>query len=280
MLNIRKMVVEDIASAVKLTDTRNWELTTEDFEFMMEMEPEGCFVILDDSKFIGLTIAVTFANLGWIGNVIVDRDYRRRGIGSLLIKHSINYFLSRDVTTIGLYSYMDVLSFYEKLGFKLDETFIYLSGSGVQLNKVTTVKRMEDEDFKTAVNLDRYCIGVSREKLLKGIFAVSKELCYVTYKDNTLIGFVMAAKSSKNVEIGPLICDSSSEDKAIDLVKAILRKFIGFNVHIGIPEKQFKMLSALRGLGFRDNFKVVRMYYGNVPPDKGCIFAMESLERG
>lgn len=274
------MTLEDIASAISLTDTMKWGLLEDDFKFMMELEPEGCFVAVDDTKFIGLVITVFFESLGWIGNVIVDPDYRARGVGSLLAQEGISYLKSRGATTIGLYSYLGTIPFYERLGFKKDEVFTYLIGSGAKCNKTKAVKRMKNEDFNEVLEFDKRCLGFSREKLLRGIFGRFRDLCYVADGKDGLTGFVMARKSSEAAEIGPLVCASRAENKAIELLYALLRRFIGLEVYIGVPENKRETLYTLKGLEFRELFKVVRMYYGNKPQNKGCIFAIESLERG
>ena len=274
------MVEGDIAPAVKLTNTMEWGFEEADFKFMMKLEPKGCFVALDDARFIGLTTTINFESLGWVGNVIVEMDYRDRGIGSILIQRSISYLKGRGVKTIGLYSYEDTIPFYEKLGFKRDKAFIYLVGSGVEYSETKTVKQMGDEDFKKAVELDKHCIGVSREKLLRNIFTKSRNLCYTTFEGDDLVGFVMARKSSNTVEAGPLICKAGSEGKAIDLLNVLLRSFIGFEVYLGVPEDKLKLITKLKAWKFREKFKVVKMYSGSILQDKGCVLAMESLERG
>ena len=274
------MVEEDVASAIQLTETMEWGFTESDFKFMRDLEPRGCFVARDGDKFVGLTTTVRFENLGWIGNVIVDADHRQMGIGSRLVRHAMKYLEDTGVTTIGLYSYPNTAPWYQRMGFKIDKTFIYLVGSGVEHIKVDNVKLIGEESFERVLELDRRCIGASRKKLLRSIFTRSRNLCYATYEDEDLVGFVMAVSASKSAEIGPLICESSSMDKAINLLQALLRMFIGCKVYIGVPQCNPNMLPTLRDLGFRESFHTIRMYYGNPLQDTGCIVAMESLERG
>ena len=76
------------------------------------------------------------------------------------------------------------------------------------------------------------------------------------------------------------MCRMDSEDKATELLDVLLTKFIGFEIYMGIPGDKFSIISMLRDLRFKEKFKTVRMYYGRKPEDKGCVFAIESLERG
>ena len=50
MFQVRSMTPEDFAFAVQITDQIGWGLAKEDFEFMIELEPKGSFILLDDSE--------------------------------------------------------------------------------------------------------------------------------------------------------------------------------------------------------------------------------------
>jgi len=274
------MVPRDIAVAMSLTDTIDWGLLKEDFEFMMKLEPAGCFVAMDDGKFVGLAITILFENLGWIGNVIVDSNYRTRGVGSLLVKEGIAYLKGRGASTVGLYSYMGTVSFYERLGFQKDRVFTYLLGSGAKCGSAEAIRRMKTKDLGEVLKFDKRCLSFSRDKLLRRLFDRFEDLCYVACDEDDLTGFVMARKSPGVVEIGPLVCALGAEGKAVELLCALLRRFIGLEVYMGVPESKREIFYKLKEVEFRELFKVVRMYYGDKPQDNDCVFGMESLERG
>ena len=50
MFRIKTMTPEDFDFATQITDKMNWNLATADFEFMIELEPKGCFILEEDSK--------------------------------------------------------------------------------------------------------------------------------------------------------------------------------------------------------------------------------------
>lgn len=273
------MVEEDVVDAIRLTDTMNWNLIRDDFELAMKLEPEGCFSVIEDTRLIGLAMTIRFEKLGWIGNVIVDPRHREKGVGSLLMRDAISYLKEKGATTIGLYSYMDTIPFYEQLGFKKDKIFVYLVGRGVELKTNGNIVHLSERDFEKALKIDIRGFGVSRERLLRELFLYSKDLCYGIYVDGVLKGFAMA-KLSNVGEIGPIVTDASMKRRAVDLLEALLRRFIGFDVYIGTPANRSKIFTRLNELGFREDFKVMRMYYGDTPSDKRYVAAIESLERG
>ncbi len=54
---------------------------------------------------------------GRIGRMAVLREWRRQGIGSLLLKHLINEARARELTQVMLSAQVSAIPFYERLGF-------------------------------------------------------------------------------------------------------------------------------------------------------------------
>ena len=102
---------EDFEFATQLANTMNWNMAPEDFEFNATLEPEGCLVAYDGSERIGIATCISFGSVGWFGNLIVDEKYRKKGVGSLLVKHAVNYLQGKGVKTIGLYAYPNLQAF-------------------------------------------------------------------------------------------------------------------------------------------------------------------------
>ena len=67
---------------------------------------------------------------------------------------------------------------------------------------------------------------------------------------------------------------------AMNLFKAALSRLSGAEVRTGVSESHQDVVKALNKIGFQEEFRVVRMYFGEVPNEALCLLAMESLERG
>lgn len=278
-LTIRKMTTADIPFAVKLTDTRNWDLTRRDFRFMMALEPEGCFVVLHGATKIGIATTVHFGSVGWIGNVIIDQRYRSKGMGAELVKHAMAYLTEKSAVTVGLYAYMDTVAFYEKLGFKASSSFVHLVGRGSNVDfdhKLT--RRMSQKDLDDVVGFDESCMGWNRDRLLRRIFQDSSDLCYVARDGKRLLGFIMADWYRQ--EVGPCVCQPENSEAAVHLFKAVLSKLGKLEVRIGVSENKAEIINALKEMNFKEEFRVVRMHLGEPLKDAGYLLAIESLERG
>ena len=281
MFQVKKMSVEDLALAVRLTNTMNWELSKDDFKFMMELNPDGCFVLLSDSKRVGIATTISFDKTGWLGNLIVKESSRERGGGSLLVRHAINHLIKKDVQTIGLYSYIDKIPFYRRFGFKYNTEFIALKGKGFSdsTSTRTCLREARKENIQEIVNLDNHYFGASRRKLLEKIILNPNNVCFICIENKQILGFVMAKVYERMAEVGPLVCQRGCSDVANDLLKTILNVLEGVEVFIFIPKNEFTILKLLIKSGFREMFRVARMFYGS-PLIKDCIYLAESLERG
>lgn len=279
MFHVQKMSVDDFAFAVRLTDTMNWNMVEEDFQFMTDLEPDGCFIIWDESERIGVATTISYGKVGWLGNVIVREEYRGRGAGSFLVKHALDFLIKQDVEAIGLYAYKNKISFYQRLGLEYDSDFIVLKGKPDSSSEQVHLRDAIKNDEREIIDLDHFCFGAARHKLLTPILDDSNNVCYVSLEKKSIRGFVVAKVYSGMAEVGPLVCKRGCPDIAVDLLKTALNRVKGLEVVTYIPEEENIIRSTLMKRGLSEAFRVSRMFYG-VPRLNDCIYMAESLERG
>jgi ribosomal protein S18 acetylase RimI-like enzyme len=273
------MEVGDFPFAVQLANTMNWNMVVEDFEFMVKLEPKGCFVLFYGSERLGICTSVSFGRVGWFGNLVVKGGYRREGAGSLLVRHAIDYLKNKGVETIGLYAYPHLIRFYESFGFEPDIDFLVLQGKAVFLPTEGKVRKAKKQDVPEVINFDSQCFGVNRKKLLEPILLDAGNLCYIATENDGIAGYVAAKVYDKMAEVGPLICHANHVEAAVMLLKTILNGLNGLAVSMCIPKKEAALLNMLSKVGFKEDFRVARMFLGSAVV-KNCIYMAESLERG
>ena len=83
MFTVEKMKQKDFPFAVELANTMNWNMTEADFAFNMKMEPDGCFVLKENSRTVGLATCISYGKVGWFGNLIVEETQRKHGAGTM-----------------------------------------------------------------------------------------------------------------------------------------------------------------------------------------------------
>ncbi len=279
MLQVKVMSPDDYAFAMQLTDEMSWGMTEQDFEFITTLEPEGCLVLLSDSEKIGISTAISYGKIGWFGNLIVEKPYRNKGAGSLLVNRSIQYLGRRKVETIGLYSYLNTVPFYEKVGFKQHSSFSVLKGKAVSRPADTNVREVTAKDEQGIIDYDTLCFGGNRGKLLRPLLTSPQNISYMSVKNGRIMGYLVAKVYDDTAELGPLMCQQESSETAINLLNTVLGSLDGCEVSICVSNVKGDVVNALKRLSFREDFPVTRMFWGP-PANSTCIYAAESLERG
>ena len=279
MFKVKPMRPEEFSFATELANTMDWNMATEDFQFMTQLEPEGCFVLLDDSNPVGIATSISYGKVGWFGNLIVKEEYRHKGAGSLLVKHAVDYLQGKGVETIGIYAYPNLIKFYGNQGFKADEDFSVLHGQPVSLSIKETLPRIGKHNIQIINKFDKECFGGDRKKLLESIILEKGNLSYYKSAGTEVVGYVAATVYETMAWVGPLMCQEGNVDDSVTLLKAVLAKLTGLKVYMAIPKKETALADTLSTVGFKEDFSVVRMYLGPSVA-KNCIYLAESLERG
>jgi predicted N-acetyltransferase YhbS len=279
MFQVKPMSFDDFPFATILANTMNWNMATEDFEFLSSLEPEGCFVVSQGSERLGIATSISYGKVGWFGNLIVKEKYRNKGVGSLLVKHSVNYLQSKGVKTIGLYAYPNLIDFYSNLGFRRDEDFSVLHVEALDSLTTETLPKVGTQQIQAVAEFDSRCFGGNRKKLLESIILEEGNLSYHKSENNEVVGYVAAKVYEKMAEVGPLICQVGHVDVAASLLKTVLGKLTGLSVYVFLPKKESALADMLFSVGFKEDFCVSRMFLGQAVA-KNCIYMAESLERG
>jgi ribosomal protein S18 acetylase RimI-like enzyme len=270
------MTREDHRFAVQLTDSMDWNMVESDFEFMMELEKDGCFVAYDDSERVGISTAIRYNKIGWIGNVIVSGKSRKKGFGSLLVEHCKQYLMNQGAESIGLYAYTNRIRFYEKLGFKRNLDFIVLEGKVPSIHLKTKTRVFEKSDIPDIIKLDSLCFGSSRKKLIEYLLQNSDNLCFIPI-DKGHFGFIISKVFGDYSEIGPMVC--FDKKVASELLIATLNKLDGVNVLLCLPKRELFLIDLLSRFGLKKSFQLTRMLFGD-HLSTNCFYLTESLERG
>ena len=86
----------------------------------------------EGSKIIGIALMAEYTvisgNKGWIEDVVVDKNYRRKGIGRKLMEKLINEGKAKNLTEILLFTENEkkpAINLYRSLGFNVEESRIY-----------------------------------------------------------------------------------------------------------------------------------------------------------
>src|SRR5919205_549146 len=95
-VEIRPLVGADLPAAMRLKESAGWNQTEEDWLRLLRLEPRGCFAASSGGRLVGTATTTTYGReLAWVGMVLVDPEFRRRGIASLLMDAALSYLDGR-----------------------------------------------------------------------------------------------------------------------------------------------------------------------------------------
>jgi GNAT superfamily N-acetyltransferase len=280
MFQVTTMRPQDWSFATELANTMHWNMMPQDFQYAETLEPNGCFILSEDSERIGLATCISYGAVGWFGNLIIKPEFRGKGAGSFLVQHAIDYLHGRGVETVGLYAYPQLLKFYGDLGFVVDEQYVALHAKELTVQTKEALPQLKKQDFSRIAQFDKECFSGDRRKLLESILLDQDNHSFSVSDHGNLVGYAAAKVYDDTAEVGPLVCEADRTDTALTLLKAVLGKLGGSEVYVwGVPKKQVALTEAFLGFGFKEMFFVSRMFLGKVAA-KNCIYIAESLERG
>lgn len=109
-------------------------LNDEDVKEIIERNSNRFFVAREpfDNKIVGmLTLVISripFSKKGWLEDVVVDKNYRNKGIATKLIQYAVKVAKTEEVTSLNFTSRperKDANRLYQHLGFEKRDTNMY-----------------------------------------------------------------------------------------------------------------------------------------------------------
>src|ERR1700730_12275259 len=117
-MRIRVMTEQDIPAGLRLNTLSGWNQTSSDWDRFLASSPQGCFVMENDMNVVGTATTICYEDrFAWIGMVLVDPEHRKHGIGTQLLKKTIEYLDHQGIPTMKLDATPQERPLYKKLGF-------------------------------------------------------------------------------------------------------------------------------------------------------------------
>ena len=102
-LEIRLLKASDVAEAMRLKAAAGWNQTEEDWLRLLSLCPDGCFAATAGARLVGTTTTTVYGReLAWVGMVLVDPEFRRRGIATALVRAALEGLDAAAVSTVKL----------------------------------------------------------------------------------------------------------------------------------------------------------------------------------
>src|SRR5258705_13832403 len=99
-IEVRLFRESDIPAALRLKELAQWNHTENYWLRLLRLEPNGCFCATIEDNVVATTATTTYKReIAWVGMVLVDPGYGKRGIATKFMKVATDYLLKERVDT-------------------------------------------------------------------------------------------------------------------------------------------------------------------------------------
>lgn len=259
-MEIKPFTNDDIPFAVEQARREGWATGRSYFELHLQHDPGGAFLAWEGTRRVGMITATKFTASGWLGNLIVDPEFRSRGIGRKLMTTAFDYLRDTGTGTIRLDADPPGIPLYRSMGFVGEYESSRFSWKGRAGTQSDSVRPFTRKDLPAAAELDSRCFGDNRRHMLELMLDQVRD-AFVTTSGDRMSGFLYLIQSSSGLRVGP--CCAESIDDARNLITTVLAGSNGATVGLGIPEPNRHGCELLVSLGFVATPPCLRMLWGD-----------------
>jgi len=256
----------------RLSEAAGWNQTQADWRNLLRLAPETCFGLECEGCLAATTTAVCYGRkLAWIGMVLTDPRYRRRGFARKLMEHTLAVLARRQVAWMKLDATGMGAPLYRALGFQ-DEGRVERWSCAAGPAPPTPVPPWTEQ-----LQLDLSAFGADRAPLL----AVLAPLGAAALPGQ---GYAMERPGAQAAYFGP--CVSRSPEAARELLLWLLGRHPRERVYWDLTPGNAEAVRIARAYGFEPLRRLVRMVRPGAPGaarlahDDSKVFAIAGFEYG
>ena len=263
-IEIRLLAEGDVAEAMRLKEGAGWNQTEEDWHRLLRLGPHGCFAATVGGRLVATTTTTSYGRaLAWVGMVLVDSEFRRRGIATALVRAALDSLEAEGALAVKLDATPEGAHVYEGLGFEAElriERWMGTAG-GRTSESHTPVAAAPSQLFDEIFELDRRAFGADRSELLR---ALADEACVtpsMRFKGGErLCGYALARRGSQAAYVGPVVAEEA--ETVAFLLDDLLGRLGAGQVYVDLNTTFEGGARELAARGFVKQRELIRMRRG------------------
>jgi GNAT superfamily N-acetyltransferase len=274
---LRPLTLDDIDFAHGLSRATGWNQTRRDWERFLSLAPGGCFLVECEGRRAGTATTTSYGgDLAWIGMVLVDPDFRRRGLGTALLEGAIRHLREeRGIACVRLDATPEGRPLYEGLGFRAEWGLRrWVREPRESLGERRSEGRAGDSESPTASTsgaaLDRRVFGADRGELLASL------------EEGSLLGerlgdgsFGMLREGERAYYLGPVT--AASPGSGLLLARRLVERCPADRpIFWDLPDSNESAIDLAGSLGFAPVRILTRMWLGEaaLPSHPSSMFGI------
>lgn len=282
-VTLRRLVAADVPVAMELKNLAGWNQTARDWLGYLEYEPEGCFAAEWAGRTVGTATTIRHeGRVGWIGMVLVHPDARRAGIGTKLLRQSIDYLRGTGTPCIKLDATPMGRKVYVPLGFQDEYELSRFTGvaPAVAPESGHDVRPLAAADLAAVTAFDAPRFGAERGVVLRSMAQRNPAMCWVAWTPAGVGGYLLGREGHGPVQLGPWVAREAG------IAEALLRRFLavipGRTFYVDVPHPNAAGCALVKKYGLTVQRGYARMFLGENrhPGDPASVFGTSGAEKG
>ena len=261
----RTMVPDDVPQLLMLAECEGWISDPWEFEMLLSSFPEGCLCCDNqDHQPVGFITAMHHNRSGWIGNLIIKEEFRRRRIGKRLFKNALNALYGIGAETFWLTASQAGQPLYQKQGFNVIDSITRWRRKGLGTDNISRTSGTPKPDQR----LDELTWGDSRELLLKKVTGRGRGIA-----NGASFAIIQPCRSAW--QIGPFSAEAPGQAEVI-LAKCLTQISSNDDLFLDAPRGNAPFTELLKKYAFTATGTTSLMSAGKQPeyrPDLLCSLA-------
>jgi len=259
------MTKEDVHAGLRLKDLAGWNQTAADWHRFLHASPGGCFVAEADGHVCGTATTISFEKrFAWVGMVLVDPEYRSRGMGTKLLERTIEYLDQQKIPTIKLDATPQGKPIYEKLGFVTEygiERWVLKRSPGAHATKADSNRAsLTMTQLESIFRTDQEAFGADRNSLLRSLQQEAPQFGMGVWDDGNLQSYTFGRRGSFADHLGPWMTIDTAAARR--LLEEFLARSSRETILVDCLSANTVAGELLRTSGFSFSRTLTRMYRG------------------
>lgn len=202
-MNVGTLGPTDADAALRLSRQAGWGMCRADWERLLTADEVTAVGGRVDGALVATTTVADYGDVGWVGCVLVDEPYRRRGLGSDIFETACE---RADSPVLGLDANPTGQPIYERAGFRTVTTVAQYEGRP-DATPAADVREAGPADYDTVAAFDQRRTGLDRGWLLRA-FADDPETTLLVAESDGIDGYALLHPDTNGWNLGPVVADA------------------------------------------------------------------------
>jgi GNAT superfamily N-acetyltransferase len=271
-IGLRPMTQADILLGLRLTSEAGWNQTEADWQMLLAagfgfVATYGTTSAVADA---GTATIVPYGTaFSWIGMVLVDPVYRRRGVGTALLQRAIAEAMPYGCVRLDATPQGEAL--YTRLGFRAEygllrmvrqqqEMPVIADAPALGIPGDAVCRSLDPARLAELIEFDAPIFGAARGGILGAFVRNAPRYAFTCHQDDVLSGYCLGRSGAVYEQVGPVVADSA------EIAQALLCRALGAcgdrPVIVDVFAAKEAWVAFLQSLGFATQRPYTRMVLG------------------